>query len=190
VISAPGRPLDVGHSACAFEDLGFVNGAERGYPDFMRVGRLFVIVVALSFCGVAAAVVPPSASVSSTPSKAGERPVVVTLLLQYEMQCGYPGQGPVVISFPRQMKMPPALAASSVTVDGKPATKVAVDHHRVRIGLTKHTGIICDVLGPGTLTIVFVKAADLGNPSRAGTYLVRASNGPRRFKAYLVITHA
>lgn len=88
------------------------------------------------------------------------------------------------------MKMPSTLAASSVTVDGKPATKVAIHQYRVSVGLTKHTGPICDVIGPGTLTIVFLQSADLGNPPRAGTYLVGVRIGARRFTAHLLITHA
>lgn len=112
---------------------------------------------------------------------------MLTLALHYEMQCGYPGQGPVVIDFPQKMRMPRTLTASSVLVDGKPAIKVGMIRHQVSIGLARRTGVICDVLGPGTLTIVFDQAADLGNPSRAGAYLVTARNGSRHFAAHLVI---
>jgi hypothetical protein len=156
----------------------------------MRAVRLIIFVGALWLSGVAAAALTPAASVSSSPSQAGARPVVLTLHLHYQMQCGYPGQGPVTIDFPLRMQLPRTIAAGSVLVDGKPTTRVTVSHNRVNVALRRRSGVICDILGPGTLTIVFGHAADLGNPSRAGSYVVTVRCGSLRLVARLVIKPA
>ncbi|MGD0167273.1 MAG: hypothetical protein ABSC51_08295 [Gaiellaceae bacterium] len=154
----------------------------------MRAGRLIIFVGALWLSGAAVAALTPAASVSSSPSRAGARAVVLTLRLHYEMQCGYPGQGPVVIGFPAQMRLPRTLHASSVLVNGKPTSRVEISRNQVSVPLPRRSDILCDVLAPGTLTIVFNRSASLGNPSRAGRYLVTARRGSLRFLARLVIT--
>ena len=50
------------------------------------------------------------------------------------------------------------------------------------------TIVICDVIAPGTVTIVLTRAANLGNPKAAGTYPLIVSRGAQQFKTLLKIT--
>jgi hypothetical protein len=82
------------------------------------------------------------------------------------MQCGYPGPGPVIVRFPAQEHVPPAIPVSDVLVDGKPAPGVRVSRGAVSVALAPRPQIICDVIGPGRLTIAFTRSAGLGNPDQ------------------------
>jgi hypothetical protein len=130
---------------------------------------------------------PRSAAISLSSALAGARPVALTLTLTYEMQCGYPGPGPVTIIFPRQERLPGTIAPQQVLVDGHPARTALVSGHVVSVGLAPPPPIMCDVIGPGHLTIRFSRAARLGNPLRAGSYTLTVSNDTARFSARYTI---
>jgi hypothetical protein len=121
---------------------------------------------------------------------AGARPVTLTLKLGYEMQCGYPGPGPVVVTFPKAWRLPATLGATPVLVDGKAAVSASLSGHTVRIGLAPAPRIMCDVIGPGMLTIQFTRAADLGNPAVAGTTDVTAERANESFRIPFSISPA
>jgi hypothetical protein len=44
-----------------------------------------------------------------------------------------------------------------------------------------HKGMMCDVIGPASLPLVFKKDAGLDNPSSPGTYKLAATHGKRAF---------
>lgn len=144
-------------------------------------------VAALAGAGTAGALVGPglahAATVTLSSNRAGADPVALTLELEYEMQCGYPGPGPVLITLPAAERLPGTLARTSVRVDGRPAVAVSVTGHTVSVGLAPEPRIMCDVIGPGRLTVLFTSAAHLGNPSRPETYVVEATRGGASFSA-------
>lgn len=129
----------------------------------------------------------PSATVAASSHRAGARPVALTLRIRYEMQCGWPGAGPLTIRLPDAMVVPTALARSAVLLDGKPAASVGHRGHRIVLGLPPRPQILCDVIGPGALTIVFTRRARFGNPSIAGIYRLRVTKGSLAFDARLTI---
>jgi hypothetical protein len=131
--------------------------------------------------GAAHAGLPQSASVTVSPGRAGARPAVTTLQLSYQMQCGYPGPGPVRVAFPAGEYVPAAIASTAVLVNGKPSSAVGVAGRTVTVDLPARPQIMCDVIGPGKLTIAFTLAAGLGNPLRAGTYAIVATRQTSRF---------
>ena len=47
---------------------------------------------------------------------------------------------------------------------------------------------MCDVIGPGTVTVVFTRAARIGNPKAPGSYLVRGSHAADSFTGRFAIT--
>jgi hypothetical protein len=115
-------------------------------------------------------------AVSLSSHQPSARPVAVALTLHYEMQCGWPGPGSLSIRFPAAMAVPARIAPSSVLVDHKAASAVTVaSGGTVTVALPPRPRIMCDVIGTGTLTVSFSRAARLGNPKTAGSYLVRAS---------------
>jgi hypothetical protein len=118
--------------------------------------------------------IPASAAVQLSSSRAGARPVVLTLRLRYEMQCARPGPGPLVITFPAGERLPAQIAAGDVLVDDGPAAGVRRSGQTVSVGLPIRHGPLCDVIAPSVLVVVFDRGAQLGNPSRPGHYAIDA----------------
>jgi hypothetical protein len=110
------------------------------------------------------------------------------MTLRYQMQCGYPGVGPLVVSFPRAVRLPKRFAAGAVRLSGKAiaATKAG---RRVTVTIAP-PGQLCGLIGPGSLKLVFTRKANLVNPKRAGSYLFTATHRTHRFRAKLVIKSA
>ena len=79
--------------------------------------------------------------------------------------------------------MPTTFPDGPVLVDGDPVAAKAAGT-RVTVAIA-HQGVICDVLGPGTLRLVFTPRAGLGNPVRAGSYRVTATHARHSFSAVL-----
>lgn len=131
----------------------------------------------LAFAVPAAAAPSGSVAVGLSSHRAAARSVTVTLRLRYEMQCGNPGPGRLVVSFPAGMHVPKRIAAAHVLLAGKPVPAVSVSETRVTITLPRPQGIQCMVIAPGRTSVVFVPAAGIGNPAKAGTYPLSVRKG-------------
>ena len=111
--------------------------------------------------------------------------VRTAVVLQYEMQCGYPGFTPAQLTLPGTI--PAHIARTAVLVNGKPAYAVTVRGHVVSVGMSPRPQILCDVIGPGRLTIVLTSRAGIANPAKAGAYRVTARKGSMVFSAQLAV---
>lgn len=127
-----------------------------------------------------------SMTVSTSSHAAGAAPIRLAFILRYEMQCGYPGAGPLVVTFPAALKLPQQFAAGAVRLAGK-RMAAAVDGHRVTVSIPPYKGTLCDLMGRGALTLVFTRGAKLANPARAGSYHFQASHLRRTFSASFAI---
>jgi hypothetical protein len=136
----------------------------------------------------AAAGLGQSASGTISSQRAGTRPVTLTLKLGYEMQCGYPGPGPVVVTFPATWRLPAKLGATPVLVNGKAAVSASVSGHTVKVGLAPPPQIMCDEIGPGMLTIQFTRGDNIGSPLKAGTSVVTAQVKGQTFRVSYSLT--
>jgi hypothetical protein len=128
---------------------------------------------------------PPTATVS--PVRAGARPATLTLKLHYEMVCGNPGRGPLVVTLPHAMRVPARIPRAAVLLQGKLPPRVSVAGHVVTVGVPPPPAVTCLSITMGTLTTTFTRAALLGNPVRTGAYAVRARIGAHAFTARLAI---
>jgi hypothetical protein len=128
-----------------------------------------------------------SMSVTASPQAASAHRVRIALTLQYRMQCNYPGAGPLVVTFPKALKVPKQLAAGAVRLAGKPIA-ATVDGRQVTVTIKPHVGVLCGMVGPGLLKLVFTPKAKLANPSRAGSYRFTATHTPHTFAAKLHIS--
>jgi hypothetical protein len=157
------------------------------YTDLVRrVATIAGVVIALATAGLAGASLPlNSMTVTTSKAAAGARHVTLTVTLKYEMQCDYAGAGPVVVTFPAAVKLPKAFAAGSVLLSGK-QTAATVSGHDVTVMVAPHTGVMCDVMGPGSLVITFAPTAKLKNPP-AGSYSFAARHRASTFNAKLTI---
>jgi hypothetical protein len=130
----------------------------------------------------------PSLAVTLSSHSAGARPVAVTIAMHYEMQCGWPGPGVLTIRFPNAMVLPKQIATAAVVVDEKVSTGVSVAGRTVSVQLPQRPRIMCDVIGPGTVTVSFARGARIGNPKAAGSYALVAAHGSESGTGRLVIT--
>lgn len=129
-----------------------------------------------------------SAQARALPARAGARPVRLELAIRLRLQCGRPGPGPVLVSLPAAVAMPATIARDAVLVDGAPPVSLFVKGHVIRLALPRPVGVTCDSIGPGTVRVVFTRAAGLGNPEQPGSYRIGLSVGTRGAVARLVIT--
>ena len=117
-------------------------------------------------------ILPVGAMVAQAiPAQSGARPAGLRLSLRTELQCGRLSGGPIIVSLPAAERVPASLHAGGVLVNGK-ALDASLVGHAVSIAFPKTVGLMCDVIGPGTVSVVFTKAANLGNPMTPGTYHV------------------
>jgi hypothetical protein len=130
-----------------------------------------------------------SMKVSASTHVAGAHRVRLTIALTYEMQCGYPGAGPIVVTFPSAAKLPAEFAPGSVKLSGK-AVAATINGRKVSVTVPPHNGVLCGTIGPGRVTIAFTRAAKVGNPAHAGSYRFTAAHAKRTFSAKLAITRA
>lgn len=126
---------------------------------------------------------------TASPHAARSQGIRLTLTLRYEMQCGYPGAGPVAVTFPVALRLPQHFAAGAVRLAGKPVV-AKVDGQRVTVTVAPHKGTLCDVMMPGALRLIFTQAARLASPARAGNYRFKATHRRRTFTARLTVEPA
>jgi hypothetical protein len=163
----------------------------RRVAAHLRTSAIAAVVIAAGVVAASAtAGLGQSASGTISSHRAGTRPVTLTLKLGYEMQCGYPGPGPVVVTFPATWRLPAKLGTTPVLVNGKAAVSASVSGHRVTVGLAPPPQIMCDVIGPGTLTVQFTRGANLGDPLKAGTSVVTAQSKGAAFPVSFAISAA
>jgi hypothetical protein len=130
-----------------------------------------------------------SMTMAASPHAAGGNAVRLTVTLRYEMQCGYPGVGPLVVTFPSAFKLPQRFAPRTVKLDKKPVA-AKVEGQRVTVRIPPHKGVLCNLMGPGSVTLAFTPAAKLANPAHPGSYRFKATHGKRTFTAKLAIEPA
>lgn len=130
-----------------------------------------------------------SMKLDASPQVAGAHRVRLTVTLTYEMQCGYPGAGPLVVTFPSAMRPPRRFAAGSVKLAGK-AIAAKVKGRRVTVTVAPHDGVLCGTIGPGRVALTFTRAARLANPAHAGSYTFAAAHAHHAFRAKLLVKRA
>jgi hypothetical protein len=136
-----------------------------------------LVVVALTSPASAGSIDRANATVS--PGLTAHR-ATLKLELHYEMTCGRPGAGPVIVHLPAAMGVPRTLTAR---VGEKPAPST-VSGHALTVQLPKPPEVTCMSIGPGTLTLYLV---GVRNPATAGTYFVRARVNTHAFTAQLAV---
>ncbi len=115
-------------------------------------------------------------------ARVGARRVAVWLTLRYEMQCGWPGTGPLTVTFPSGMQVPSRIARTALSVNGRAPSRIGHERQRLTIALLSHPEVICDVIGPGTLRVRFSRGAGLGNPTLPGRYVLVATVAKHAFR--------
>ena len=112
------------------------------------------------------------------------RPVTVTVR-GYPLLCGKP-RGSFVVTFPAAIDLPGTIATGAVHVNGQTAAKVAVHGRDVTVAVPPQTGVTCQSIVLGRVTLAFGTDAGIG-AAKAGTYAVTVRQGTKRYKATLTV---
>ena len=145
----------------------------------MQRSVLLAVAALLLSSGAAHGASADWASATVSPARPA-RAATLTVSLHYEMTCGRPGAGPLVLTLPRAMQVGPSLTVRSGTRDLAALAAGRV----VTVQLPEPTGVTCMSIAPGVLK---VSVGGLRNPARPGTYTVRARIGPHTFTTPLAI---
>lgn len=139
----------------------------------------------------AAVPVPGGSGATATlsSSSAGVQHVAVTIRFRAELQCGRLNAPVVTVLLPGAMHVPPAIARAKLLVSGKEPSSVTVAGHTITIkpARPKPGTAICDVIGPGTVSIAFAAGAGLGNPAAAGSYAFSVSAARQTWRGTMTI---
>jgi hypothetical protein len=150
---------------------------------------VLAVLVAVPSAGAGESPRPFGASMTVTASPHTTRAHArLTLTLRYEMRCGYPGSGPLVVTFPSALKLPKRFAAGAVRAGKSLAAKV--EGRTVTATIPPPKGTLCNVVSLGSLAVTFTRAAKLVNPGQAGSYRFKAAHAGHHFTARLAITPA
>lgn len=150
----------------------------------------------LALAGAAALAAAPAAATplapltaTVSPRSAGARPVALTVKARFaELQCGRVVRGPLLLGLPQALRVPRRIAAAAVTIDGVATVGVRVSGHVLSLKPAPPKGVICDVIGPGTVTLAVRRGAGLGNPLRAGSYRLWLRLGAQTVAGRLVVS--
>ena len=130
-----------------------------------------------------------SMTVTASSHAASAHRVRLTMTLRYRMQCNYPGSGPLAVIFPKALKVPKQLAAGAVQLAGEPIA-ATVAGRQVTVTVKPPAGVLCGMIGPGLLKLVFTRKAHLANPGAPGSYRFTATHSDHKFTAKLAIKAA
>jgi hypothetical protein len=119
-----------------------------------------------------------SATAAAEPAAPGARPVRLVLSLRdSELQCGRLRSRTVIVTTPSALRLPARIARSAVRIGGSTPATIVVSGHTIAMSLAPSIGLTCNVIGPGSVRIVFSPAAGLGNPASAGRYRIGVAAG-------------
>jgi hypothetical protein len=108
--------------------------------------------------------------------------------LHTELQCGQLRGGALALTFPAAVRLPPAVAASAIAVDGVQPRSVKLAQRTLTITMPLPKGVLCNSIVPGTSKILVSRGALVGNPTAAGTYALGVHYRTGTLKAKLKIT--
>jgi hypothetical protein len=106
---------------------------------------------------------------------AAARPVAVELRATISLQCSWPGPELDVV-FPSAERLPKTIARAAVRVDGILPGAITRSGRTVSLSLARPQ-VLCDAIGPAAVRVTFTRAAGLGNPQRAGSYVITLGHG-------------
>ena len=104
----------------------------------------------------------------------------------YPLLCGNP-RGALTVAFPASVDVPKKMPLGTVRVNGLAAAKVTVDGRTVTVTTPLQTGVTCQSIVLGRVTLLFVPGAGIGS-AKGGTYAVTVREGAHRYKATLTVT--
>lgn len=127
-----------------------------------------------------------SATALAEPATHGALPVELVLTLRTELHCGRLNGRSIIVTVPTAVHVPDSIARTSVRVGGGAPAAVAVSGHTVALSMPQPAGVVCNVIAPGAVKIVFLRAAGLGNPTTAGPHRIGIAAGTAVATAVLV----
>jgi hypothetical protein len=124
----------------------------------------------------------PTLTVKLSSSRAGAKDVTLTLSYMTALRCGHPSTG-VTVDLPAAAGVAAKIAGSAVHMNGRPVSAVVVRKHSLAVSPPRVSGVTCDSIVNGTVTLVLGAGAEIANPAHAGTYQVSVASGTSHLTA-------
>jgi hypothetical protein len=115
---------------------------------------------------------------------AAARPVAIALRTTMALQCGWAGPKLEVV-LPAAEHLPNTLPRSAVLVDGDQPAAVTRSGRTVSLSVARPQ-VLCDAIGPASVSVTFKRAAGLGNPKQAGAYAITLGHGAEKARGTFV----
>ncbi|HZT17135.1 MAG TPA: hypothetical protein VFA19_14445 [Gaiellaceae bacterium] len=147
------------------------------------------LVGAAALAGGATAAAPPPLTATARPAHAGAARVQLTVKARLDdLQCGRVVRGPLLLGLPAAASVPRRVAPGAVTIGGAETAGVRVTGHVLALQPGPPKGVICDVIGPGEVTVVVRPSAGVRNPRSPGAYRVWLRLGAQTVAGRLAVS--
>ena len=144
-------------------------------------------VAAMLAAGSAVARPADGLTVAVSSHAAGAKAVRLTLSYEAMLQCGRP-RASASIHLPFAATVPAKVAPADVTMNGRPVGSAVVRRHALSVTAPKATGMLCNSITTGTVTLVVAPSARVANPGAAGTYRVTVVSGGSTFSGTYAVS--
>lgn len=142
----------------------------------MRGAATLACLAALLAAGAAGARPADDLTIAVSSHSAGAKGVALTLSYETMLQCGRP-RATASIHLPFAAAVPAKVGAADVTMNGHPVGSAVLRRHVLTVTAPKVTGMLCNSITTGKVTLVVAASAHLANPAKAGSYRVTVVSG-------------
>jgi hypothetical protein len=146
----------------------------------VRTGPLAAALASgLAAAGLAAAAEPPTAVHLATVGAAA-RNVGITISTRTALHCGRP-LGTIAVTLPAAARVPQSIPPVDVRVNGKPAGAAATDGKTITVAAARPSGVMCDSIAIGAMTVAISGRAGVGSPPKPDRYTYTVTRSGRRW---------
>jgi hypothetical protein len=119
-------------------------------------------------------------------ASAGGTLVTLTVTVRVPLICGQL-HGPLSIPLTIGLTPPTSIQSAAVLINRRPAGRVSVSGRDVTVSPAPQSGVTCQTIALGKVTVVFTRQTGIRSSRTAGTYPVLVHRGPGVFRGLLTI---
>lgn len=115
-------------------------------------------------------------------------PVTLTVTVRLPLVCGHL-RGPLSISMTTGITLPASIRSAAVLINGRSAARVTVSGRNVTVSPAAQSGVTCQSIALGQVTVVFTPQTGISSSRSAGTHAVVVHRGSSVARGLLTIAH-